>query len=605
MQTSKYEIGANLQGLEFRMQANEILAALASSNAGNLEPASAQAGTVWLDTSNDKKHLLKIRNKANNAWGILCSIDAQSGAVDAIDAYSKTQADKKFLDKTKAEEFAQKDELPTTASKTTLGLVKLTDDVNSTEEGVVLAPSALQEFTKRQGIRLLPDTKEGIPWYFMLAVTYDEEILFWGLNADTMILPTASNVQTQGIYSIYNPLKGKSKVKKIKIFFRSVYILYENGELYTMGFNTYGNLGLGNTSQAYLLTKSTDNVEDFWSSVAGYHCEYQTVLALKKDKTVWGCGYNNTVNALAQPALGNKLSWVQIPINLDPEDEVASLRVHIGANTSTYALTKNGKVYSCGYNYYGALGDGTTTDATTFKKVEALNNEKVVKIVTSGGYGYQSNGYYQGNIFALCESGNVYGWGANIHGGLGLGHGDIVKTPTKILLEHTTYNAASNPILDIIAPPCGPSAVYLLLQNGELFGAGYNANGYIGDGTTTNKNKFVKVADNVKKAFAVTGSFYSYQTLFYITNDDVLYACGYTNNGQSGTMLVSNITKPVPVFFSDAEKITHIESCGTETATTSLILTSDGKVYGCGYNAYGVVTPYSTASHVTVFTKII
>ena len=99
MQTSKYEIGANLQGLEFRRQVNEILAALASSNAGNLEPVAAQAGTVWLDTSNDKKHLLKIRNKANSAWGILCSIDAQSGAVDAIDAYNKQESDERYAQK--------------------------------------------------------------------------------------------------------------------------------------------------------------------------------------------------------------------------------------------------------------------------------------------------------------------------------------------------------------------------------------------------------------------------------------------------------------------------------------------------------------------------
>lgn len=114
MQTSKYEIGANLQGLEFRRQANEILAALASSNAGDLEPAAAQAGTVWLDTSNNKKHLLKIRNKANSAWGILCSIDAQSGVVDTIDAYTKAESDGKFTLKTDFE-----------ASKQDTGYIKL------------------------------------------------------------------------------------------------------------------------------------------------------------------------------------------------------------------------------------------------------------------------------------------------------------------------------------------------------------------------------------------------------------------------------------------------------------------------------------------------
>ena len=113
MQVGKYEIGANLQGLEFRKQANEILAALASSNAGDLEPASAQAGMVWLDTSNDKKHLLKIRNKANNAWGTLCSINAQSGAVDAIDAYSKAQSDERFLKSESASGFMQTRKLDT------------------------------------------------------------------------------------------------------------------------------------------------------------------------------------------------------------------------------------------------------------------------------------------------------------------------------------------------------------------------------------------------------------------------------------------------------------------------------------------------------------
>ena len=136
MQTSKYEIGANLQGLEFRRQANKILAALASSNAGNLEPASAQAGTVWLDTSNDKRHLLKIRNKANSAWGILCSIDAQSGVVDTIDAYTKKESDKKF---------ALKDDLPSLATEEKTGIVKIKNIINAKQTDAAVSEKAVSD----------------------------------------------------------------------------------------------------------------------------------------------------------------------------------------------------------------------------------------------------------------------------------------------------------------------------------------------------------------------------------------------------------------------------------------------------------------------------
>lgn len=137
MQTSKYEIGANLQGLEFRRQANEILAALASSNAGDLEPAAAQAGTVWLDTSNNKKHLLKIRNKANSAWGILCSIDAQSGVVDTIDAYTKKESDKKF---------ALKDDLPDLATDEKAGVVKIKNIINAKQTDAAVTEKAVSDF---------------------------------------------------------------------------------------------------------------------------------------------------------------------------------------------------------------------------------------------------------------------------------------------------------------------------------------------------------------------------------------------------------------------------------------------------------------------------
>lgn len=525
--------------------------------------------------------------------------------IDAIDAYPKTEADKKFLDKTKAKEFAQKNELPTTASKTTLGLVKLTDDVNNTEEGVALAPSALQEFSKQQGVRLLPDTSEGIPWYFMLAVTYDEEILFWGRNADMNVVHTLANNHIQGIFSIYNPLKEKSKVKKLKIFSRSVYVLYENGDLYAMGLNTYGQLGIGNTSWAYTLTKSTTDVKDFWSSAAGFHHEFQTVVALKNDGTLWGVGYNSSVNALGIAQQLNQVNWIKLTPSIDPDDEIVSMRPYHGAYTVIFILTKKGKVYSCGAGTTSILGLGNTADTNTFKKITALEHEKVIKLFVSGGYAADaSTPILRFNALALCENGNIYGWGINIQGELGLGHKNAVLTPTKLNLSNTSYNTETNPIADIICPPCGPSFFCLLLKNGDLYGAGYNAHGYLGDGTTADKTSFIKIASDVKKAYTTSTLWYAYPTLFYITKNNELYATGCNGQGQAGINSSSHALKPTFVKFSDAEKIVTMESCGYNGATTSLILTSDGKVYAAGYSGYGVATPYQASISITVFSKV-
>lgn len=526
--------------------------------------------------------------------------------IDATDAYSKTEADKKFLDKTKAKEFAQKNELPTTASKTTLGLVKLTDDVNNMEEGVALAPSALQEFAKQQGIRLLPDTSEGIPWFFMLAVTYDEEILFWGKNADVNYVQTLSNVDIQGICTLYNPLKGKSKIKKIKVFSRSTYVLYENGDLYAMGLNTYGQLGIGNTSWVYTLTKSTDNVKDFWSSSSGYYPEYQTVVALKNDGTLWGVGYNSTVNALGIAQMANQINWIKLTPSIDSDDEVVSMRLHQGAYTVIFILTKRGKVYSCGYGASCVLGLGNTNNITAFTKIVALEQEKVTKLFVSGGYRVdETTNIVRINILAVCENGNIYGWGANEQGELGLGHKNTVLTPTRLSLSSTSYNAKTNPVVDVIYPLCGPSFFCLLLKNGDLLGSGYNGHGCLGDGTTTNKTSFIKVASDVKKAYTTSSLWYAYPTLFYITKNNELYATGYNAQGQAGVLSSSNVLKPTLVKFSDVEKIVTIGYCGYSPSSTSYILTSDGKVYAAGYSGYGNVTPYKHGISITVFTKVI
>jgi len=74
-------------------------------------------------------------------------------------------------------------------------------------------------------------------------------------------------------------------------------------------------------------------------------------------------------------------------------------------------LTKNNKIYCCGYNGFGELGIGNVRSQSIpiMIDTETYNNEKVVKI--SAGYRY---------TMLLTHTGNVYSCGENKSGNLGL-----------------------------------------------------------------------------------------------------------------------------------------------------------------------------------------
>lgn len=77
---------------------------------------------------------------------------------------------------------------------------------------------------------------------FIVAVTADKEIRVKGLNTYFLSGAATSN---NGYITINNPHK-VSKIKDIIVANTNCYILYEDGELYAMGKNSYGCLGIGN-----------------------------------------------------------------------------------------------------------------------------------------------------------------------------------------------------------------------------------------------------------------------------------------------------------------------------------------------------------------------
>lgn len=98
-------------------------------------------------------------------------------------------------------------------------------------------------------------------------------------------------------------------------------------------------------------------------------------LTLKEDRTVWAWG-NNYYGQLGDGTTTSNNSPVQVT-GLTGVKAVAAGMLH------SVALNEDGTVWAWGENYYGQLGDGTTVNETSPVQVAGLTG---VKAVATGDY---------------------------------------------------------------------------------------------------------------------------------------------------------------------------------------------------------------------------
>ncbi|MCL2645735.1 MAG: PEP-CTERM sorting domain-containing protein [Phycisphaerales bacterium] len=137
---------------------------------------------------------------------------------------------------------------------------------------------------------------------------------------------------------------------------------------------------------------------------------------------------------------------------------------------NAYAI-QNGTLYAWGYNYYGLLGLGNTTNYDTPQAVTALGND--VRAVTASSL----------NAMAIVgDSRTLYVWGANNYGQLGNGsydssYGVAHSTPATVQL-----NGA--PMTGVTAIASSSSGANLAVVGGTLYGWGYAGMRQLGDPDT-------------------------------------------------------------------------------------------------------------------------
>ena len=363
--------------------------------------------------------------------------------------------------------------------------------------------------------------------------------------------------------------------------------LKANGEVWTWGYNGYGQLGIGSTEAKNRPTKTNiyDSKDKKQTTYAiDVAAGYNHTLVLKSDGTVWAAGYNE-YGQLGDSSTTNTSEFVQV--TGIPEKVIA---ITAGGHSS-YALTESGKVYGWGYNYEGQLGRGSTSQNNpnaTPQKMQKVSNI----IQMSAG---------DNHIVMLDADGTVWSTGHNYYGQLGTNNKTNYSIPQQMRTGTTTV------LNNIKKVSAGSLHTLALAENGTVYSLGYNYYGQLGTRNTTNYMLPVTMVDS--KGNTVTGvkdieangytSILSIKPTTTGTEGNLsqtagIYVTGYNNYGQlfnQDTKTLTSLTK-----VQEDKNIITMASTQSISSQTSAIVDDSGLVYTVGYNGYGAMGNKTTTS---------
>lgn len=217
------------------------------------------------------------------------------------------------------------------------------------------------------------------------------------------------------------------------------------GELYAFGDNSFGQLGNGSTTARKEPTKigSSNN----WVEVkAGFG--HSLAINSAGELYIWGRMIDSIPTYLVPTKLGSASNWSQL-------ESYAS---------HAFVINSLGQLFAIGDNTYGQLGDGTTVSKNSLTRIG--DSGLWIRVSTS-----------ENHTLALklvgAEAVELYSWGWNNSGQLGLGNTIDSTTPLKVG-SATNWTKIST----------GKSVSAAINSLGELYTWGTNSNLQLGYNST-------------------------------------------------------------------------------------------------------------------------
>lgn len=245
---------------------------------------------------------------------------------------------------------------------------------------------------------------------------------------------------------------GLTQVKQIAVGLARVMALRTDGSILAWGFNSRGGVGDGTT----INRSSPTPVLGLPSNIQSIASSGNSGFALTTGGALYGWG-RNLQGEIGQGNFTNpQLSPVQVA------GLPASVVTVVAGYQTVFAILSDGSLWSWGWNVYGQVGDGTTTDRNSPTKVTGLSTG--VAQVTCGST----------NTAVLMKDGSVKAWGWNGHNGVGDGSNTATNALTPVGVTNLTSGVRS-----IFA---SNDATYAVRDDGSVVGWGGNGEGQLGNG---------------------------------------------------------------------------------------------------------------------------
>ncbi len=283
------------------------------------------------------------------------------------------------------------------------------------------------------------------------------------------------------------------------------YALTKNGQVWAWGAGQFGALGNGTAPAVSKTPVRVDFPKGVTITSLPTPMPYDTGMAIDNHGHVWGWGPNVYRSLCIDKA------------NLERPQRLPFTHVTLASGAGGHALyLANGRLYACGWNAKGELGDGGSKGSSRPVRVVGLPHEAVTSLVSS----WENSG-------AVLADGSFFDWGYNAADQLGNGSATNSDVPVRVDLPSKVREVSMG----------GSSALngqtMVILANGSVWTWGSNRYGQLGQGRVSPSSGPTKVSvpDGVSFTLVDSGG----ATEYGIDTSGAVWSWGQNNVGELGT----------------------------------------------------------------------